>query len=706
MAKTISIFLFLAFLYLTPTQAQVSRTWATYYGGLGTDWAKAIKADAEGNVYVLGNTASSAGMATEGAYQETYGGGVGDWGQEGDVFLAKFDAEGSLLWSTYFGGENDEGAGGIDLDSDGNIYICGWTLSTTGISTTGAHQESNAGEDDGFLAKFDNDGALLWATYYGGESYDNLFGGAGSVYCSGTDVYLCGGTMSETGIATTSAWLSAPAGSTDAYLAKFNSDGEREWATYFGGEADDKGIAVNGNGSHIYIAGMTMSNAGIGISGYQNAYGGGDFDGFLSQFDEDGTVVWSTYYGSTGFDKIEAITCDDDFVYAVGTTTSTMNIASGGSWQDVAGGGEDMYLAKFNYIGELQVCTYYGDTGNDRMGLSPSVTLDGTGNVYLCGQTNSAGGMVTADAFQSDYSESYDAILAKFDSDMQLAWASYMGGMGSDQAYTITAINNGKVYAAGATVSSGEIATDDAWQTELAGGSDAFLLALSSCEEARLNVEHDTTICEGISFELSTTMAGATYNWFIDGGMASMTDSLITVVAEGTYMLVTSKGTCTDTSVAITVSVNPAPTPVIVNTGGVLSTTEPYASYQWNREGAPITGATDATLTPPTSGNYSVTVTDANGCSGTSDNYTGIEKLKDELSVSIYPNPVKDVLTINVAEARQMTLYGADGRLLLSNQTLKKGVNSINLAGFCSGLYWIKISGNSGAMYLRKIVKE
>jgi len=704
MAKTISIFLFLAFLYLPPTQAQVSRTWATYYGGLGADWAKAVKADAEGNVYVLGNTASSTGMATAGAYQETYGGGVGDWGQEGDVFLAKFDADGTLIWSTYFGGENDEGAGGINLDSDGNIYISGWTLSTTGIATSGAHQESNAGEDDGFLAKFDNDGALLWATYYGGEMYDNLFG-AGSVYCAGTNVYLCGTTMSETGIATSGAYQAVAGGSGDAYLAKFNSDGERQWATYFGGAASDKGIAITGNGTHIYIAGMTMSESDVAAGGYQETYGGGDYDGFLTQFDEDGTVAWSTYYGGAGYDKIEALACSDDYVYIAGTTTSTTGIATGGSFQELAGGGEDMYLARFDHEGGLLVGTYYGGSENDRLTMAPSLSLDGDGNIYIGGQTKSPAGMVTAGAFQDVLNESYDAIIAKFSADLEQLWGSYMGGMGQDNAYAITTDGNGKTYVAGSTASSGDIATEGAWQTELAGGSDAFLLALSSCEEARLNVEHDTTICEGTSFELSTTMAGATYSWFIDGGMASMTDSLITVVAEGTYMLVTTKGTCTDTSVAITVSVNPAPVPVIVNIDGVLSTTEPYASYQWNREGTAITGATEATFTPPTSGNYSVTVTDTNGCTGTSDNFTGIKKLRDELSLSIYPNPVKQVLTINVAEIGHMTLYGADGRLL-SNQSLKKGINRIDLTGFGSGLYWIKVKGEGDRLYLGKIVKE
>ncbi|MEZ4986271.1 MAG: SBBP repeat-containing protein [Saprospiraceae bacterium] len=86
--------------------------------------------------------------------------------------LTKFGNNGDIIWSTYYGGELDDLGQGITLDPDNNIVITGFTFSDTDIATAGAEQPMNNGAGDGFVAKFNNDGQLLWATYTGGNELD------------------------------------------------------------------------------------------------------------------------------------------------------------------------------------------------------------------------------------------------------------------------------------------------------------------------------------------------------------------------------------------------------------------------------------------------------------------------------------------------------------------------------------------------------
>ncbi|MFI4963221.1 MAG: SBBP repeat-containing protein, partial [Legionellales bacterium] len=142
--------------------------WGTYYGGTGSNNGSgtAIALDASGNVYITGNTQSSSGIATAGAYQTTYGTNT-------NAFVAKFNSAGTtLLWGTYYGGAGPDYGTGIALDASGNVYITGYTSSTSGIATTGAYQTTNAGTET-FVAKFNSAGTiLLWGTYYGGGGND------------------------------------------------------------------------------------------------------------------------------------------------------------------------------------------------------------------------------------------------------------------------------------------------------------------------------------------------------------------------------------------------------------------------------------------------------------------------------------------------------------------------------------------------------
>ena len=378
------------------------RQWATYYGGSQDDMGISCAVDASGNVYMIGSTSSTSGIATAGAHETTIN----------DGFLVKFNSSGVRQWGTYFEGNGNA----CTTDASGNIYIVGLTNSTSGIATAGAHQTVMSGSGDAFLVKFNSSGVKQWGTYFGG-SYTLASGMETGLSCA-TDalgnVYMTGHTPSTSDIATAGAHQTIYGGSsTDAFLVKFNSSGVIQWGTYYGGEGVDIGYSCATDASgNVYMAGdaqqQNLPASGIStIGAHQSAYGGGYSDGFLVKFDSNGLRQWGTYYGGSLLDV--SFSCATDAsgnVYMSGNTQSSAGIATSGAHQTTV---NDAFLVSFNSSGVRQSGTYYG-------GIKNVCTSDASGNVYMTGYTQSNSGIATAGAHQTaNGNNGYsDAFLVKF----------------------------------------------------------------------------------------------------------------------------------------------------------------------------------------------------------------------------------------------------------------------------------------------------
>jgi hypothetical protein len=391
--------------------------WATYYGGGAWDEAHAVSIGASGNLFITGKTLSYSGIATSGAYQTK---------QYGDcAFLAEFSSSGSLSWGTYFGGGSYDQGLGICNDASGNVYITGSTESTSHLATSGAYQTSLSGSGtlinpDAFLAKFSSAGSISWATYYGGTDWDYATG----LKLDSSGIYLVGNTVSNNGIATSNAYQSWLASGVDAFLAKFNTSGNRVWATYYGGKGHDfcNGLSLDNKGN-IYITGHTSSSNGIASKGaYQTSYSGGNpssggygGDVFLAKFNKSGNFSWGTYYGGPDDDLGQAIIVDPfENIIISGNTASTNGIATSYAYKNSNSGGTygyDAFVAKFTASGSLSTGTYYGGSGDD---YGTTVLTDANGNAYLAGYTSSNSGIITSGAYQTSYGGGNDAFIAKF----------------------------------------------------------------------------------------------------------------------------------------------------------------------------------------------------------------------------------------------------------------------------------------------------
>lgn len=329
--------------------------WSTYFGGNGGDLANSVSTDKFGNVVITGYTTSTSGLATTGAFSTTFGGGAED------AFACKFTPAGNLRWATYFGGGNNERGYGIAADTSGNIITVGRTSSTSGISTTGAFQVIyGGGAADAYVVKFDSAGGRLWSTYYGIDLYD-------LTNCVATDnrnnIIIGGYTTSGASIPSPGAHQVVFGGGTfygDAMIVKFEPNGNRAWATYYGGSGDDQVLAVTTDtGCNIYAGGCTLSSSAIATAGVGSiAFAGGSTygDGFVVKLNPFGVRQWGTYYGGTLDDCVRGVESSyNGNVVIAGITYSASAMVFGSAYQPVYGGVYDAFIASLNSGGGLPV---------------------------------------------------------------------------------------------------------------------------------------------------------------------------------------------------------------------------------------------------------------------------------------------------------------------------------------------------------------
>ncbi len=529
-----------------------SVSWATYYGGTGNEGAYLgisphCTTDANGNIYLMGNTTSTTGIASSSGYQPSAGGSA-------DAFLVKFNAAGARIWATYYGGSLSDNFNDAAVDSRGNVYVGGITASTTGIATTGAFQTTpTSSSQNGMLVKFDSTGARLWGTYYAASAAGLNRVEACAVDTAG-NVFITGESASTSGLSSTGAYQTTNAAGTAGILAKFNPAGARLWGTYYSagtGSATVFGCSTDISGN-VYIA-MSTSVAStnlVSTGAYQTTSGGGGLEVVLAKFDGTGSRLWGTYYGGTGTDQPTGCATDTSGnVYITGVTASGSGIATTGALQTSIGGGNDAFIAKFSSTGGLVWGTYYGgsaaDQGND-------IAVDASGNVLVAGTTSSASGIYSG-GFQASYAGGTDAMVVKLNTSGALQWASYFGGSNNETAGGI-ALSGGNVYLSGATTSSAGIATPGAYQTTqtIIGGVDDFLAKIGDVIPITITTGTITgsPFCAGRTVSVPYTITGI----FNTGNVytAQLSDS------SGSFTNAVNIGTLTSTSAGTIAATIPA----------------------------------------------------------------------------------------------------------------------------------------------------
>ncbi|WP_317899882.1 DUF7948 domain-containing protein [Aurantibacillus circumpalustris] len=677
------------------------RLWGTYYGGTGDDQTFHVTNDAAGNVFMSGWTTSSGNMATTGAHQNIFSGGSNTY----DAFLVKFNSTAVRQWATYYGGTGVDYGYEVNCDASGNVFVVGETTSsTTGvIATAGAHQvvygssSAPANQGDGFLVMFNSSGIRQWGTYYGGEKPDAVNGL--SLDNSG-NIYIIGSSQSTLGIATPGSHQALLSTAEDGFIAKFNSQGVRQWGTYYAGNATGKDCANNASGD-VYVCGVTTSSTGIATAGCHQAVFGGGSDAYYAKFNSLGVLQWGTYYGGSALDAAHTIAVDaSGNVYSGGYCASSTGtvFATIGSHQPTYGGGAyDGYVVKFDQAGVRLWGTYYGGAGYEGIGVKP----DASGNVYVYGSTNTSTGtaVATSCSYQDQYAGgSSDLFVVKFTAAGSRVWGTYFGSMYSDDGVGLSIDANNDIYLCGITLANSGtvIASNGAHQAIYGGGAaDAVLIKLTDCNPGPpidLTPPSGHLVCVGDTAKLSTTCG----NWYssLAGTTILSTGSSFTVgplFADTTlYVEDFGCGVVSSIRTAITVTVV---TPIITLTNSnpqacvgenITLTASGASTYSWT---SPFTNSVSTSIQAYVFLNttYTVTGQDANGCRSTA-TIAVAPNLCDGLGengfydkpIVIYPNPNNGSFTLQSASSIELSVTNEMGQIIrtvsLSPSTNFRGI--------------------------------
>ncbi|MFB3895544.1 MAG: SBBP repeat-containing protein [bacterium] len=463
--------------------------YSTYLGGSNNDYSYSIAVDNGGNTYITGATYSSDFPTTSGVFDTSY--------SNVDIFVAKLNPNGTgLVYSTYLGGSDVDYSNGIAIDSSGNAYIIGGTLSDNFPATSGAFDVTyNGGTNFGdvIISKLNANGTgLIYSTYLGGGNDDY---GAGIAVDSSGYVYVTGYTASVLTFPTTTNAIdrSFNGGADDAFISKLNSNGTGlVYSTFLGGSGYDEAYSIAlDNSGNAYITGGTSSSDFPTTSGaFDSSYNGGNIygDSFVSKLNADGTsLVYSTYLGGSDGDSGVDIAVDTSGnAYLTGFTKSTDFPTTTGAFDTACNqnnsDASDSFVSKLNSTGTALLYSIFLGGRNDDYGYS--IAIDKSGNAYVTGYTLSYSDFpITADAYDttSINIDSYgDAFITGLNaSGTALLYSTYMGGGYEDWGTAITVDNSGNVYVTGNTNSSDFPTTPGALDMVLNGNLDGFITKMS-----------------------------------------------------------------------------------------------------------------------------------------------------------------------------------------------------------------------------------
>jgi hypothetical protein len=463
---------------------------SSYAGGNRVDTARAVALDDDGSVLVAGMTESNdfdPVSQTPDPFQPEYGGANDDFGR-GDAFVMKLAPGGaSLLWATYLGGKDPDGANGVAAGPGGDVFVAGTTWSKDFPVTPGAFQpERGKNVSDVFVARLGPDGdTLVYSTFLGGKDFE---GAAAVAADAAGQATVVGHTFSKDFPLTPGALQRKRDGRQDAFVTRLAPGGDMLlWSTYLGGEEVEfaNGVALTADGGAVVVGGTSSNQFPVTAGAFQPKYAS-DNDAFASKLSADGSrLAWSTFFGGKdgnpfAYDDAAAVALDAyENVYLVGQTLSRDLPVRLDAFDPECGKNDncqalDAWAAKLSADGCAALWTSYLGEGDSE--AARGVDVDARGHAHVSGYTFDDQFPVTPDAFQDDKSGGADAFLSEFGPEgRDLVYSTYLGD-GDDDAGNAVAVGGSlRTHLVGSAGGNDFPIVGTAFQTDFGGDTDGFV---------------------------------------------------------------------------------------------------------------------------------------------------------------------------------------------------------------------------------------
>lgn len=439
----------------------------SYLGGKGEDRGYAVAVDHHGYAYLAGASTSPDFAAGQGQAARIK--------DDTDAFVTKIRlSDRKVIYTTFLGGRHDDRAFDVAVDPDGNVYVCGETLSPDFATVTPPPGGVLGRAWDAFVVKLNPSGQIAdFACRVGGRGDDRAFGIA---LDAATNVFIAGTTRSSDFPITEGTAGGGDGKTADAFVMKLSSTGKDiVYAARFGGSGDDQayGLALDRNGSAV-IVGETDSTDIPLAEPTQATHGGGKWDAFAAVFSADGRRLdMSTYLGGKGEDRALGVDVDRAHtVFITGETASEDFPTKSAVQERFAGGQWDAFLTRLDPVMHNVVySTYLGGSGDDR---GFSVAADASGLPSMGGTTSSTNLPMVRPLQDTFGGGQWDAFLFGLgESPTHVRYCTYLGGAGDDTIYQLAMEAGYIVNLAGATTST-ELEVVDPLQSAHRGGEDVL----------------------------------------------------------------------------------------------------------------------------------------------------------------------------------------------------------------------------------------
>lgn len=490
--------------------------WSNLGGGAADDnpGLGAMALSAGGNVNVGGVVVSTTFPVTPGAYQTTLA-GAGTW----DGWVARFNSSGTLLWSTYVGGNGYEAFRALAIGPGDRVTVVGHSSSTNFPTLNAFDATLNGtgffGTGDGVLATLDpsltGSAQLIWSTFLGGSQDERL----NSVSVDGAGIVTAAGwTYSSNipGIPIPTAYQTILNGPQDAILAQLNpalaGNAQLSWFTFLGGTGSDHLVVVAPRpGGTFAVTGATTSSDYPIVNGFA-ASAPLAWDGTVSVLNPAAAgaaqLVYSSYLGGNNNDYGNALAVDKAGVLVVGGYTSSSNFpTTPGAFDTTYNNGVDIFVTRIDPTlppsAQILASTYLGGSGDENIN---DLVLDGSGGVHAVGAVSSTNYPTTPGAYQTMFQGGspdgwgpFDAFAFLLDPTLStLAYSTYIGGTAAyDFAYNVVRDECGNVLISGLTRSSDFPSTSGTYSAL----DDVFLLKLDMLPTGVARYGASTAGCSG-----------------------------------------------------------------------------------------------------------------------------------------------------------------------------------------------------------------